>query len=394
MLFSVLLLAATPAPAQAQGRDDLRPWERLEGEVFVGRKEVSFSSEQEAKSYILRTKIQVGIEKEAGEFVVRAPATVYLMRDLMGRTLDKNERLDHGILSTPTGSIFDTKEEATAFAGQDPDVEAIVEDSIVGRKVYVARKTTRQDLVILARKKLWQEGLGDRWLVRERIGDWPFSFVVGDEELPFQDTKGTKVRGYYSHFARRDIEVLVYLTQSGADLDHQFIGFALGNKAKPIRSKTGTVLEAVFPPGWSVYWKHRDGVFFVAGGQGDVPRDFIDSYVNRFGSAWDAAFEVDRLAWAKREVPRRFDRMRRCLAQDAPIENAPLPYNIEFAEICRWFDTPHSWNLAVSVSVPQREEHLKNLRSWWQANASSVELRRDAPLTLQGVYRLSRSRGD
>jgi hypothetical protein len=374
------------------GRTDLRPGEVVDGAVFVGLKPVPFESEQAARTHARAAGASAQVIKQEETWVVLVPQKVNLMQELEGRPLDPQEKLENGILHTPTGLVLESKAAAEEFAKTNKQVERIEEVELAGRAAFFARWTKTRDLVPEARLRLRDEGLADRWLLRNPPTPWSLGSFVARGDLSFDVAgKGLRLRGLYDSSKERGIEVLVDLV-SDPGADHAFIGVALDAHAQLTTRNGGKLFELIEPDAWALYWKHRPGVYFSIAAAGKVPNELANAFLSRYPPAWDEGFRFNVSTWARQEAERVILLMERVLADPPPLQNSPPPFSDAYVDLMRWFDVPLTWDITKNTSPEERQRHLAQVKAWWNKEKAKVQPRNGAPVEYRQALLESRKK--
>ncbi len=388
----VVVLLSLRGQDPAPPRRDLGPGERLEGSAFIGRKEVRFPSEADARAYLGSISEKAELRQDGDRWRVDVPVSVHLERDILGRFLDKRERLIDGVLHRPTGRLFTTRPEAEAFAKANAKVEGVREEIVDGRTLHSAHWTDRSDLVAQARERLREEGLAEPWIVRPLPGGWKTDKSRFGSQDPTVHGASSFVQSELRSATREDVTANVDLYASDPLVEHQLLGRLLAGKWSLRRTSKGTLIELRDATGWFLGWKHREGVFIVLSGFDPEAPDLLEAYLRRFPSAWGDDFAVDAKAWRRTEVEFRLRRMGELLDAKDDGDGGMLPYNSEFLEIGRWYDVPLLWNLKKARTPEQLREHLRKLGAWWTESGRDAAPRERAPVSRNRVFGLSSER--
>ncbi len=385
-LTALLALAAQdPAP-----RADLAAWERLDGATFVSRKEVRFGSESEARRFLDTLEGKGTVEKDGDVWKVVVPVALDLAIEFLGRSLDRNERLIGGIHHKPTGRLFLTREEAEAFARENAKVEGVRAETVEGRTLHSANWTDKTDLVGRARERLRNEELADPWVLRPLPGTWTlnrYTYVEKSHGIHPRDAVAYVDMNVEAP-PRVDVSIQVHLFKPDAQVEHQVMGRRFNGTWTLRRTDHGTVILEESATGWFLSWKHREGVYVTISGFRPETPDLVGACLKRFPPAWPNDFRIDQNAWVSAEAEFRLRRMKETLEEAPRPGHSWLPYNIEFLELVRWYDTPHLWALSDSQTLEQRREHYAKMLGWW-GNVGRESTPRKRPLSPHAVRLMS-----
>ncbi len=374
---------------QAEGKGpDLKPWERLEGALYIGRKEVEFEAEAEARAYAGKAGGEV--TRTASGWGVYSEMRVDLIKEIWRRRLEQGERLVDGILLVPSGRDFDTKKEAEDYSKTRQVKGPVYQTKTDNGVFWCVDYDNERNLLALARDKVRAEGMAARWFQVEVAG-WQFKLLVPRAGffVAHRAYKGTRLTGIFEGPNRREVGVTVFFPEE--DLRHSFVGRSLLKRGS-LEEIEGCKVFRTGEFGVVFQWELPGNRYFIIESPTEIPSEVIQAFVGRYPSVWGKDFKIDMLAWAKREAEISLQGMERSVKAEPPLnppEQYLQDYNQEFANIAIWFEVGEGINLRSNRPEESRRRHLERFKAWWEQEKATIRLRKGAPLDIHEVYRRS-----
>ncbi len=358
---------------------DLKPGETLEGQTFTVQETLRLK--WEAQAHALEKKYpECKVAKEGAEWVVSLRRSVELMKYTYGRSLDRNEKIEGGILFKPWGEGFATEEEAKKYAREHPEVYRVKPYTIDGGNGVVRYRADwfdKIDLIEKARQMLRVELEKTRWLPLEGID----GFARGEVQEGGQGDGAQLWEAAYQHPGGGGVTAGVKTYPDRPMTDHDLLREMhlnpMTERADVIRVNGNTVVKFRATLGTYVSWRFDENRAMEIQSRDDpFPEAVLKRYLDLYPSVWPEGFRADRLAWFQREGDLLLDAMEKQV--DAPmLSNGEDPYVDAYLWFYKRFDAPIPYNWQQKLTPQERRDHLGKTRVWWAEKGRAAGPRPD-----------------